>query len=98
MTYGSTPFDPNINLYGTSHDILTNGLLTIPHTRSHHLHTILHIPTYYYACKHKKMSHPTQEGVTAVWHIAHFWISYGRCTMHGLPMGRSQGLSRRWEN
>ena len=27
------------------------------------------------------------------WHIAHFWVSYGRCAMPGLPMGRSEGLS-----
>ena len=34
--------------------------------------------------------------VTEVWHMAHFWVSYGRCTMPGSPMGRSEGLSRRW--
>ena len=34
--------------------------------------------------------------LTEVWHIAHFWVSYGRCTMPGSPMGRSEGLSRRW--
>ena len=34
--------------------------------------------------------------VTEVWHMAHFWLSYGRCTMPGSPMGRSEGLSRCW--
>ena len=34
--------------------------------------------------------------VAEVWHMAHFWVSYGRCTMHGSPMGRSEGLSRSW--
>ena len=32
--------------------------------------------------------------LTEVWHIAHFWVSYGRCAMFGLPMGWSEGLSR----
>ena len=31
--------------------------------------------------------------ITEVWHIAHFWMSYGRCAIHGLPMGFSEGLS-----
>ena len=35
-------------------------------------------------------------GLTEVWHMAHFWVSYGRCTMPGSPMGRSEGSSRRW--
>ena len=61
-----------------------------------HTHTKLHISTYYYTCQHKNMSHPPQEGVTEVWHIAHFWVSYGRCTMPRLPMGQSEGLSRQW--
>ena len=34
--------------------------------------------------------------LTEVWHMAHFWVSYGRCTMPGSPMGRSEGYSRRW--
>ena len=34
--------------------------------------------------------------VTEVWHMAHFWVLYGRCTMPGSSMGRSEGLSRRW--
>ena len=29
-------------------------------------------------------------------HMAHFWMSYGRCTIPGSPMGRSEGLPRRW--
>ena len=31
-----------------------------------------------------------------VWHMARFWVSYGRCTMPGSPMGRSEGSSIRW--
>ena len=38
------------------------------------------------------------EQVTEVWHMAHSWVSYGRCTMPGSPIGRSEGLYRRWEN
>ena len=34
--------------------------------------------------------------VAEVWHMAHFWVSYGRCTLPGSPMGRSERLSRRW--
>ena len=34
--------------------------------------------------------------ITEVWHMAHFWVSYGRCTMPGSPMGRSEGLPRCW--
>ena len=29
--------------------------------------------------------------VAEVWHFAHFWVSYGRCAMPGLPMGWSEG-------
>ena len=28
--------------------------------------------------------------------MAHFWVSYGRYTMLGSPMGRSEGFPRRW--
>ena len=31
--------------------------------------------------------------LTEVWHIAHFWVCYGRCAMPGFPMGYSEGLS-----
>ena len=34
--------------------------------------------------------------LTEVWHMAHFWVSYGRCAMPGSPTGRSEGSSRRW--
>ena len=37
-----------------------------------------------------------EDVITEVWHMAHFWVSYGRCTMPGSPMGRSEGSSRRW--
>ena len=36
------------------------------------------------------------QNVTEVWHIPHFGVYYGRCTMDGSPMGRSEGFSRRW--
>ena len=35
----------------------------------------------------------TLDWLTEVWHIAHFWVSYGRCATPGLPMGQSEGLS-----
>ena len=25
--------------------------------------------------------------ITEVWHIEHFWVSYGRCAMPVLPVG-----------
>ena len=34
--------------------------------------------------------------LTEVWHMAHFCVSYGRCTIPGSPMERSERLSRRW--
>ena len=34
--------------------------------------------------------------LTEFGHMAHFWMSYDRCTMTGSPMGRSEGLPRRW--
>ena len=40
----------------------------------------------------------TMQQLTEVWHIAHFWVSYGRCAMPGLPMGWSEVLSRQWED
>ena len=42
------------------------------------------------------MLHPPQEGSDRILHMAHFLMSYGRCTMPGSPMGRSEGLPRRW--
>ena len=47
----------------------------------------------------RSLRDPTQQDfitLTEVWHMAHFWVSYGRCTMPGSPMGRSEGLSRGW--
>ena len=111
MTYGSTPFDPKVNSYGNTHDIQTNGLSTTPHSSCHHLHTKLHITTYYYSCKQNYISlhiiiHVStrtchihhKRGVTEVWHIVHFWVSYGRCSMPGSPIGWSEGQSRLWAN
>ena len=107
MTYGSTPFDPNVNLYGTTHDILTNGLLTLPHTWSHHLHTKLHIPTNYYACKHKNMSHPPQEGSNSslayctllgvLWQMHQAWITNGTVTRTFQTMGKLGGTSGKYQ-
>ena len=37
-----------------------------------------------------------KRGVTELWHMAHFWVSYGRYTMTGWPMGRSDRFPRRW--
>ena len=37
-----------------------------------------------------------QQEQTEVWHMAHFWVSYGICTMPGSPMRWSEGSSRRW--
>ena len=34
--------------------------------------------------------------LTAVLHMTHFWVVFGRCIMPGSPMGRSEGSSRRW--
>ena len=34
--------------------------------------------------------------LTEFCHMAHFWMSYGRCTIPGSPMGRSEGLPRCW--
>ena len=34
--------------------------------------------------------------ITEVWHMAHFRVSYGICTIPGSPMGWSEGLPRRW--
>ena len=38
-----------------------------------------------------------KRGVTEVWHMAHFWVSYGRCTMPGPIMGWSEGLYKHLE-
>ena len=38
------------------------------------------------------------DNAAEVWHIAQFWVSYGRCAMPGLPMGWSKSLSRQWED
>ena len=53
-----------------------------------YLHIVLHVST--------RTCYIHKRGVTEVWHMAHFWVSYGRCTMPGSPMGRSEGFSRCW--
>ena len=104
MTYGSTPFDPKVTIRGITQDILTNGLSTTPHC-SHHLHTKLHISTYYYTCKHKNMSHPPQEGrnrslayctfLGVLWQMCHSWITYR--TFRRTIMGRPNGISGKYQ-
>ena len=51
------------------------------------LHIIMHVSTRTCYIHHKR-------GVTQVWHMAHFWVSYGRCTMPRSPMEWSEELSR----
>ena len=65
------------------------------HTHTHtntnyiYLHIIMHVSTRTCYIHHKR-------GVTEFRHMAHFWMSYGRCTMPGSTMGWSEGLSRHW--
>ena len=68
-------------------------IYTHTHTHTHKLYISLHI-TMYVSTRSCYVHH--KRGVTEVWQTAHFWVSYGRCIMTGTPMGRSQGLSRRW--
>ena len=42
------------------------------------------------------MLHPPQEGSNRSLAYGTLLGSYGRCTMPGSPMGRSEGLSRCW--
>ena len=43
------------------------------------------------------MLHPPQEGSDRILTYGTLLdVSYGRCTMPGSPMGRSEGLPRRW--
>ena len=107
LTYGSTPIDPKANIYGNTHDILTNGSSTTPHSNSHHLLTKLHIPTYYYACKHKNMAHPPQEGsnrslayctlLGVLWQMCHAWITYGMVGRNVQMMGKLGGTSGKYQ-
>ena len=75
--------DPNFDIYGMytrERSIPCHPwLMYSNHLPCHHLHP----------CQLLK---PTST-ITEVWHIAHFWVSYGRCAMTGLPMGWSEGLS-----
>ena len=107
VTYGSTPFDPKVNIYGNTHDVLINGLSTAPHLSSHHLHTKLHISTYYSACKHNNMSHPPQEGsnrslayctlLGVLWQMFHTWITYGMVGSNVQTMGKLGGTSGKYQ-
>ena len=42
------------------------------------------------------MLHPPQEGSDRILTYGTLWMSNGRCTLPGSPMGRSEGLPRRW--
>ena len=65
--------------------------LSIIYTHTHilyiSLHIIKHVSTRTCYIHHKR-------GVTEVWHMAHFWVSYRRCTMPGSHMGWTKGLPR----
>ena len=69
------------------------GPIIYTHTHTHRdyisLHMIIHVSTRTCHIHHKR-------GLTEVWHIACFWVSYGRCAMPGLPIGWSEGLSWQW--
>ena len=107
MTYGLTPFDPKVNIYGNTHDVLTNELSITPHSSTHHLHTKLHISTYHYACRHKNMSHPPQEGsnrslayctlLGVLWQMCHSWITYGTVRRTVPMMGRLNGTGGKYQ-
>ena len=107
MTYGATPFDPKTNMYGNTHYILTYGPSTTPHSSSHHLHTKLHIPTYYCGCKHKNMSHPPQEGsnrslaygtlLGVLWQMCHAWITYGLDRRSVQTLGKLGGTNGKYQ-
>ena len=57
------------------------------------LHTTFH---QFMSWKLNEITTSSLHPLTEVWHMAHFWVSYGRCTMPGSPMGRSEGSSRCW--
>ena len=90
MTCGPIPLFPRSAFMetpiGYQHHTQVSSIYT-------HMHTKLHISTYYYTCQHKSMPHSPHEGSKEAWHIAHFWVSYDRCATPGLPMGWSEGLS-----
>ena len=60
---------------------LTQVSIIYTHTQKLYisLHIIMHVGTRTCYIHHKR-------GVTEVWHMAHFWVSYGRWTMTGSPM------------
>ena len=83
-------FGLKTNSYGNTHVIPIMGYLqhsTRVSIISKHTHTKLHISTYSYACQHKNMSHPPQEGsnrslayctlLGVLWLMCHAWITYG---------------------
>ena len=65
-----------------------NTSFKFPSSTHTHTHTqIVYISTYYYACQHKNMLHPPQEGsdriltygtlLDVLWQMYHPWITYG---------------------
>ena len=74
---------------GCQHPSQVSIIYTHTHTHTQNyisLHIIIHANTRTCHIHHK-------QGVTEVWHISHFWVSYGRYAMPRLPMGQS-GLSQ----
>ena len=61
------------------HHTQVSIIYTHTHTQNYiSLHSIIHAST-------RTCHIDNKRGVTEVWHIAHFWVSYGRCSMPGLP-------------
>ena len=89
----SRPTFMDISIFPRQHLIQVSIIYTHTHMYTQiiyiYIHIIMHVSTRTCYIHHKR-------GVTEVWHMAHFWVSHGRCTMPASPMGRSGGLSRRW--
>ena len=104
---GSHPFDLKVSNLGKNkekqlkktHVIQINGLSTSHTQEFHHLHTNIHIYTLHFihaihiSTRTCHIHHKRR--VTEVWHLGHFWLSYGRCAMSGSPLGMLLGLSWR---
>ena len=81
--------DLKTNIYGYISIFPRQHLIQVPIIYTHtDIHTqILYISTYYYACQHKNMLHPPQEGsdriltygtlLDVLWLMYHTWITYG---------------------
>ena len=74
-----------LSIFPGQHLIQVSIIYTHTHTHTH-THK-LYISTYYYACQHKNMLHPPQEGsdriltygtlLDVLWLMYHTWITYG---------------------